>query len=230
MSWLGPVKRGAAETLVGAAGAVATPAEKELLGAEAAEVPTAFVAVTVKVYEVPEVRFVTWQEVVFASGGLHVPPPELAVTVYPVMADPPSEGLVQLTAALDGPLEPTTAETLVGAAGTEAEEPEVVTVLLGAEGTDVKRLIPSPFDAVTVKVYEVPDARPVTSQVVVVKFEVEQVRLPGDEVTVNFPDDRPPLNAPAVQLTVAVVPDAVALTVVGASGAPAFTAAADPLP
>ena len=49
--------------------------------AEAAEVPTAFVAVTVKVYEVPGVSPETTQRLPSEGPAVHVLPPGVAVTV-----------------------------------------------------------------------------------------------------------------------------------------------------
>jgi len=82
------------------AGALGTVAGVTALEAEdALLVPTLWVAVTVNVYAVPFVRPVT----VALSAPLDqlaVAPPGLAVTVYPVMADPPSdEGALQVTMA-----------------------------------------------------------------------------------------------------------------------------------
>jgi hypothetical protein len=57
------------------------------LAREAAEVPTALVAVTLNVYAVPLVRPVTVAAV--APVVVAVCPPGVAVTVYPVMAEPP---------------------------------------------------------------------------------------------------------------------------------------------
>jgi hypothetical protein len=83
-----------ADTSVGAPG---RPAGVTLFdAAEAGPVPTPFVAVTVNVYAVPSVRPPT-------VTGLLEPvaawPPGEAVTVYPMMDEPLSEGGVKLTAA-----------------------------------------------------------------------------------------------------------------------------------
>jgi hypothetical protein len=83
----------------------------------------------------------------------------------------------------------------------------------GAEGAE----IPEALVAVTVKVYEVPLVRPVTSQVVA-PFEV-QVSDPGEEVTVYPVTMAPPLLAGVVQLTCEeTLTPSVAVTPVGAPG------------
>jgi hypothetical protein len=61
-----------------------TPGEAEL----ATEVPAAFVAFTVKVYERPFVRPVITQ--VSVPAVVHVLPAPTAVAVYAVIGDPPS--------------------------------------------------------------------------------------------------------------------------------------------
>ena len=100
-------------TPVGAPGIVAGVAADD--AALAAPVPTAFVAVTVKVYAVPLVNPVT-------TSGLLLPlavaPPGEAITVYPVTADPPVlDGAPKLTDTCPLPGVPL---TLVGAPGTES--------------------------------------------------------------------------------------------------------------
>ena len=69
-------------TAIGASGAVAASNAAE--AGEEAEVPTAFVAETAKVYEVPEVRPVTLAEV--PDTAMLTPADGVAVTAYPVMA------------------------------------------------------------------------------------------------------------------------------------------------
>jgi len=67
------------------------------LAADGAEVPTALEAVTVNVYAVPLVRPVT---VAVDPAVEAVRPPGAAVTVYPVIAEPPSlAGAVHETTA-----------------------------------------------------------------------------------------------------------------------------------
>lgn len=66
--------------------------------------------------------------------------------------------------------------------------------------TDDAELVPTPFTAVTVKVYAVPFVSPVT-----VMGEVEPVAMipPGDDVTVYPVIDSPPVKAGAVNAMVA---------------------------
>ena len=79
---------GVADTAVGAPGAVGKDnGVTAALASEAGEVPAAFVAVTVNVYEVPLVSPVTVAEVPIITVA--VAPPGDAVTVYPVIAEPP---------------------------------------------------------------------------------------------------------------------------------------------
>ena len=104
-----------AETLVGAPGIV--------IGVTAVEaddttlVPTALVAVTVNVYAVPLVSPVTLAASV-PLDQLAVCPPGLAVTMYPVINDPPVDaGALHVTVAC---VFPAVADTLVGAPGVVA--------------------------------------------------------------------------------------------------------------
>jgi hypothetical protein len=109
-------------------------------GAEAAPVPTAFVALTVNVYAVPFVRPAT---VMGLPDPVPVWPPGLAVTVYEVIAEPPfEEGALNDTVA---DALPATADTPVGAPGTVAPR---VTGLDAAEADPV----PTELVAVTVNV------------------------------------------------------------------------------
>jgi len=85
---------------------------------------------------------------------------------------PPSKGAVHETSIQPG-VALATAFGADGASGTVAG----VTGLDGADGA----LLPTAFVAMTVNVYEVPFVRPFTGQLVVA---VEQVKPPGDEVTV----------------------------------------------
>jgi hypothetical protein len=121
---------------------------------------------------VPEVKPPTVQP----RGPLvhvQVLPSGLEVTVYPVIAEPPlSAGLVQDT---DAALEPAVAETPVGLAGTVAGT-------TGAEAVE-GRLVPTPFVAVTVKVYCWPLVRVETVQESAPLVQA-QVLEPGEEVTV----------------------------------------------
>jgi hypothetical protein len=140
----------------------------ELDADEAGDVPLAFVAVTVNVYEVAPVRPLT-------DIGLDkpdpLPPAGDDVAVNAVMADPPVAFAVYPTVAVFTPV--FVAEPIVGACGI------VVAVMLldAAEGFPV----PAAFVPVTVKVYAVADCRPVT-----VKGEDAPVAVypPGEDVTV----------------------------------------------
>lgn len=83
-----------------------------LADVEATDVPTVFVAVTVNVYAVPLVRLEIVQLVVEVVQDA----PVFAVTVYPVIAEPPSlEGALQEITDCWFPFE--VAATLVGAVG-----------------------------------------------------------------------------------------------------------------
>ena len=104
-------------TEVGAPGGAAGTAAPE--AAEATDVPSAFVAVTVNVYEVPLVRPATVHEVDEADEVVHVFDPGDDVTVYPVIVDiPSSAGAVHVTTDWALPFE--VAETPVGGSGTVA--------------------------------------------------------------------------------------------------------------
>lgn len=123
--------------IVGASGIVAGPTE--LLVPDAELVPTALVAVTVNVYDVPLAKPVT---VNGEAPPVAVKPPGLEVTVYDVIAEPPLFiGGVNETVACPFP---PVAVPIVGASGTFAG----VTELLVAEAT----LVPIALVAVTVNV------------------------------------------------------------------------------
>jgi hypothetical protein len=119
-------------------------------------VPIAFVAATLKVYDVP---FVSPATVVVVAGGLPVTVvtgcavvPMYGVTVYDVIALPPFDaGAVHDTVAWP---EPPVAVTFVGAPGAAP----------GVTGLDAAEagLVPTEFVAFTVKVYAVPFVSPVT--------------------------------------------------------------------
>jgi hypothetical protein len=104
---------------------------------------------------------------------------------------------------------PATAQTAVGAPGTVRG----VTAELAADATDV----PFALVAVTVKVYAVPFASPVT--VAVVAPDVVAVAPPGDAVTVYPVTGDPPLLAGAAHDTLAWLLPGVPVTAVGAPGA-----------
>src|SRR5665648_624107 len=120
-----------------------------------------------------------------------VAPPGDAVTVYPVIDEPPLlAGAVQLTVA---EAFPGVADTAVGAPGTVLG----VTAALATDASEVPTLLV----AVTVNVYAVPLVNPVT--VPVVAPDVDTVAPPGDAVTVYPAIAEPPLLAGAVQVTTA---------------------------
>jgi len=119
-----------------------------------------------------------------------------------------SDGAVQETPIC---VLPTTPVTAVGTAGA------VAAGVTDEEAVDAE-LVPTPFVAVTVKVYPVPFVKPVTLQVVVPV--VLQVKLPGVDVTVYPVIADPPFEPGAVQdmaawLLLPDIPD----TPVGAPGA-----------
>ena len=126
-----------AATFVGALGTVT--GVTELLAVEAELVPTAFVAVTVKVYVVPLVSPVI---VIGELPPVAVNPPTFEVTVYVVMSEPPLfTGGLNVTVA--SPL-PATALTLMGISGAPAGTTELL--------VPDEVLVPTAFVAVTVKV------------------------------------------------------------------------------
>jgi hypothetical protein len=142
-----------ADTPEGASGTVVGVTGED--AGEGGPVPTRFLAVTANVYESPLVRPPTVRgladPVVVSSPWAGVVRSE-AVTVYPVMADPPSvTGAIQVTIAW---WLPAVAEGLVG-------EPGRVAGVTAGEGADGG---PSPIALVadTVKVYAVPLIRPVS--------------------------------------------------------------------
>ena len=83
-------------TPVGAPGAVGAATETSLVAIDGDEAPLTFVATTTNLY-VPIARPLIVQ--VVAVVVVHVERPGNAVTVYPVIALPPSGGAVQLTVA-----------------------------------------------------------------------------------------------------------------------------------
>ena len=125
-------------TPVGAPGTVT--GVTELVALDAALVPIAFVAVTVKVYAVPLVRPVI---VIGDSPPDAVNPPVFEVTVYDVIVALPSlPGGLNVIVAWPFPA---VAVPIVGAPGTVAGEIE----LLAFDAV----LVPTAFVAVTVNVY-----------------------------------------------------------------------------
>jgi hypothetical protein len=133
--------------------------------------PALFVAATVKVYDVPPPSPVNVQDV--AVVVVQVWSPGCAVTVYPMIGEPPLlVGAVQLTVAPPGPeLTWATAGVPGGDAG----------VTLGDGGEDGP--VPTPFVAVTENPYELPSVSPTTVQVVAGEV-AEQLEPPGSAVTV----------------------------------------------
>jgi hypothetical protein len=122
---------------VGVPGTVAGVMEFD--AADDVPVPTALVAVTLKVYAVPLVSPMT---VMGEVVPVPVSPPGVEVTVYPVIADPPVDpGAVNVTEACAFP---EVAVPTVGAPGTVAAVTEFE--------VEEDALVPSAFVAVTVKV------------------------------------------------------------------------------
>ena len=140
---------GVAVTAVGGSGTVLGVVAA--LASDSDEVPIALVAVTVNVYAVPLTRPVI-VAILTTPFVLAVTPPGDAVTVYPVIGEPPLlTGAVHDTAAWAFP---GVAVTAVGAPGTVFG----VTATLGIEASE----LPAALAAVTVNVYAVPLTRPVT--------------------------------------------------------------------
>ena len=193
--------------LFGVNGTNEAPARGRTLAetAEAAPVPLALVAVTVKRYEVWFERPVTLQE---RPAVVQVLPPAVDVTLNEVTGLPPSSaGAVQLTIAAESRPTPVTA---MGCPGTVTASTTIAED--GSEGA----LVPMPFVAVTVNLY-VPAARPVTWQVVAAAPFAWHVLPSGAEVTVNFWMADPPLAGTA-QVTVTKPLPATPETFVGLAG------------
>jgi hypothetical protein len=104
-----------------------------------------------------------------------VAPPGLAVTRYPVIADPPFDNGAHET-FIDPYKSPGIAKTDIGAEGIV----DGTTTLLTADGS----LLPPLVFAVTVKVYDVPFVNPDTIARYVVALIVVAVNPPGLDVTV----------------------------------------------
>ena len=182
-------------------------------GLDASEVPAAFVAVTVNVYEVPAVSPVTviWPEP--ARDRVAVPPAGLEVAVYVVIGEPPSvEGAVNVTVAVVGPVDDTA--PVPGWPGA----PIGVTVADGEEASESTGV----FFAVAVNEYAVPFVRPVTSQNPEAPVTVHvPPETAGDAVTVydvGTPPKVPSVAVPAATVTVTLESPA---TTVGVAGVPA---------
>jgi len=138
-----------------------------LLAADAADVPLAFVAVTVNVYAVSFVRPVT---VIGDDAPDAVMLPGDDVTVYDVIADPPVAPAVKGT---DACAFPDVAVPIVGACGT-------VVAVIAADAADAAD-VPYTLDAVTVYVYPVLDCKPV---IIIGEDDPVFVYPPGDDVIV----------------------------------------------
>jgi hypothetical protein len=103
---------------------------------------------------------------------VQVSPPGAAVTLYPVIGDPLLFDALHVMVA--DVADATDAPVMTGVVGT----PGITTALDGADGAEV----PMAFNAVTVKVYDVPAVSPVTTQDVAPV--VVQVSMFGEDVTV----------------------------------------------
>ena len=176
-----------------------------LEGADAGPVPAALVAVTVNVYAVPLVSPLT---MIGEAAPLVAMPPGEDVTAYDVIGEPPFEaGGVNATPAW---VLPASAPVIVGAPGTLAG----ITLFEGADASPV----PTALVAVTVKVYAVPLARPVT---VIGEATPLTLMAPGDDVTVYEVIAEPPAEAGGANVTVACMFPAVAAPIVGGPGSAA---------
>jgi hypothetical protein len=151
------------------AGAIFGSGVTELEVVDAPEVPMAFVAVMVKVYEVP---FVSPDTTIGLCDPVAVAPPGDAVTVYEEIGEPfapaPENAIVACAS-------PGVAVTDVGAVGSPAG-------VTADDAVDASEL-PTEFTATTVNVYGVPFVSPVTVHVVFGAVAVH-VLLPGLEVTI----------------------------------------------
>jgi hypothetical protein len=154
----------AALTPVGAPGAPTTTA---LETADGGPVPSVFVAVTVNVYEVPFVNPVTVSGLADPNA---ISPPGDAVTVYVLIARPPSE---------DGGLKLTVACPFPGAAVTSRGAPGAPVGVTAADGADAGP-VPTAFTAATVNVYAVPSVSP---EIVIGLVAPVSVLPPGEAVT-----------------------------------------------
>ena len=180
-------------------------------GADDAEVrPAVLVAVTVNVYEVPDVSPVTVMVPSPACSKVPDPPAGLEVAVYFVIVAPPFDvGAVNATVAVVDPV--AVAAPITGA-------PIVLTDPEAVDATDARPVV---FVAVTVNVYEVPAVSPVTLMVPSPACSKVPDPPAGLEVAVYFVIVAPPFDAGAVNATVAVVdPATVAAPITGAPGAP----------
>jgi hypothetical protein len=181
----------------------------EFEGADATEVrPSVFVAVTVNVYDVPDVSPLTVMVPEPACSTTPVIPPGFDVAVYFVIVAPPFDaGAVNATSTLFVAV--VVAAPIAGAPGA----PFVVT---DPEGADAPEVRPAVFVAVTVNVYEVPAVSPLTGMVPSPACSKVPDPPAGLEVAVYFVISEPPFNVGAVNATVAVVaPVTVAAPITG---------------
>ena len=180
---------------------------------DGAEVPAAFVAVTVNLYEVPSVSPVTVMVPLPAWVRVPVPPAGYEVAVYKVIGDPPSDdGAVNVTVAVGGPVEDTA--PMPGWPGTVAG-------VTDADATDAAEVPGAVFVAVAVNVYAVPFVRPVTGHDPEAPVTVHvPPETAGDAVTVyevGAPPRVPSVAVPAATVTVTLESPA---TPVGLAGVP----------
>jgi len=164
-------------------------------------VPPEFVAVALKVYDVPFVRPGTVQEPLRGEpDGLvivHELPPGEAVTVNDVGVAPVFAPVTVTEASPS----PAVADGVWGASGALCGAGPLPVGVTDAEATELA-LVPPPFVAVAVNVYAVPFVNPVTVHVPVRGVPVSelavQVKLPGLDVTVKD------VGVPPVALSVTV--------------------------
>jgi len=180
--------------VVGATGVDALEATEE------PDVPPAFEAVALNVYDVPFVKPVTVQ-LPDEPVTVHVNEPGVDVTRYD--AGVPPEPAATVTTADETPA------SAVGAGGVPGTIGCGVTAFEAADAAEV----PPPFVAVDVNVYDVPFVKPDTVQLPEAPVTVH-VRFPGLDVTA-YEAGVPP--EPAATVTTA---DATPATAVGAGGAP----------
>ena len=164
-----------------------------------ADVPPPFVAVVLKVYDVPFVKPDTVQ-LPDEALTVHVNEPGVDVTRYD--AGVPPEPAATVTTADAAPA------TAVGAGGVPGTAGCGVTAFEAADAAEV----PPPFVAVVVNVYDVPFVKPDTVQLPDAPVTVH-VKESGSDVTKN--DAGVPV--PAATVTTA---DATPATAVGAGGVP----------
>ena len=146
-------------------------------------------------------------------------PPGMDVAVYCVIVEPPFDaGAVNATAAVVPSV--TVTVPMPGAPG----GPRMVTGADGEDGVEV----PAAFVAVTMNVYGVPAVSPATVIVPDPVWDTAPVKEPVSEVAVYLVIAEPPLDAGAVNATVALDdPAAVTAPMVGAPGTVSGVTGAD---